>query len=62
MIDEKTKNREYPLPHPRNLMEEDVPRIRQAWILADKDIHRIKMNLFLEEPNGDNATGIWWPN
>lgn len=35
MIDERTPNLSLPLPHPENLLEEDVGRIRQALAMTD---------------------------
>jgi hypothetical protein len=41
MIDEKTINRNYELPHSLNRMVEDVERIRVALGMIDGDVHQI---------------------
>jgi hypothetical protein len=39
MIDEKTENKEYPLPHPENIASQDVERIATAIEMMDSDIN-----------------------
>jgi hypothetical protein len=39
MIDEKTINREYPLPHPENIASQDVGRISEAIEMVDADVN-----------------------
>ncbi|MCX8016694.1 MULTISPECIES: hypothetical protein [Tepidimonas] len=39
MIDERTQHYGLPLPHPENLLEEDVGRIRLAFEQVDGLIH-----------------------
>jgi hypothetical protein len=36
--DDRTSNRDYPLPHPDNLMPDDVERLRQSITGIDGDI------------------------
>ena len=36
--DDRTSNRDYPLPHPDNLMPDDVERLRQTIITIDADV------------------------
>ena len=36
MIDDRTPAQALPLPHPQNLLQEDVPRLRQALALLDE--------------------------
>jgi hypothetical protein len=36
MIEETTKELKLPLPHEWNLLQEDIPRIRQALVMLDK--------------------------
>jgi hypothetical protein len=62
MSDEKTVNLENPLPRQNNSSSDNLNRIRKVLELADKDIHNIRMDLLLEELNGNNSAGIWWPN
>jgi hypothetical protein len=62
MSDDKTVNLKNPLPRQNNSPSNNLIPIRKALELADKDIHNIRMDLLLEELNGDNSAGIWWPN
>ena len=39
MIDQKTANREYPVPHPDNMLEEDVTRIKDSFEKIDIDVN-----------------------
>ncbi len=39
MLDEKTINRNYPLPHPDNMLEEDVARIKDSFEQIDLDVN-----------------------
>jgi hypothetical protein len=39
MIDQKTINREYPVPHPDNMLEEDVSRIKDSFEKIDIDVN-----------------------
>jgi hypothetical protein len=39
MIDEKTTNKEYPLPHPENIASQDVGRIAEAIEMVDADVN-----------------------
>ena len=36
MIDDRTPAQALPLPHPQNLLQEDVPRLRLALALLDE--------------------------
>lgn len=38
MIDNKTENKKYPLPHPENIASQDVERIATAITMIDADI------------------------
>jgi hypothetical protein len=38
VIDNKTENKKYPLPHPQNIASQDVVRIRDAFMAIDSDI------------------------
>ncbi len=38
MIDEKTTNKNYPLPHPQNIASQDVGRIATSISMIDTDI------------------------
>ena len=40
MRDDRTPNRNYPLPHPDNYLEEDVDRLRNAISGIDEDVGR----------------------
>ncbi len=62
MSDDKTVNQKHPLQHPNNEPKSGLKYIKQILELVDKDIHNIRMDLLMEELNGDNSTGIWWPN
>ncbi len=62
MSDDKTVNLKYPLQRPSNLPKNNPKHIRETLELVDKDIYNIRMNLLMEELNGDNSAGIWWPN
>jgi hypothetical protein len=62
MSDDKTVNLIIPLPRQNNSSSNSLIRVREALELADKDIHNIRMDLLLEELNGNNSAGIWWPN
>ena len=46
---DRTPNRDYPLPHPDNLMPEDVERLRQTITAVDGDMQALI--------NGQNTTG-----
>ena len=71
MINEKTQTRDYPLPHPDNIMQDDVNRVRETFNKVDSDIHSLRLENILKgdagndghSPNGPNpsGTGIWWP-
>jgi hypothetical protein len=39
MIDQQTANRAYPLPHPDNMMDEDVSRIKDSFEKIDLDVN-----------------------
>lgn len=38
MVDDRTSNRNWPLPHPQNKLKDDVERIRQTFTSGDLDI------------------------
>jgi hypothetical protein len=42
MIDNRTENKNYPLPHPQNIASQDVVRIRDAFVAVDLDIFMIE--------------------
>lgn len=39
MIDQKTKNLNLPLPHEWNLLQEDVPRLKESLEILDKAVY-----------------------
>lgn len=54
MIDQRTTNLGLPLPHPDNWLDEDVPRLRNAFGLLD---HHLSMNAFIDGLNAGLAQG-----
>lgn len=44
MIDDKTINRNYSLPHQDNQLEDDVTRIKNAFESIDTDVHNLYNN------------------
>ena len=66
MLDERTKNRNYPLPAFDNLQEQDVPRLREALNAIDKDIVEIvslpsggTTGQVLAKVSGENGDAGW---
>lgn len=57
MIDEKTPNYQFPLPHPSNLLSEDVERLRETLIACDQLLQqlRVKIDARLEIKSMDNT-------
>jgi hypothetical protein len=45
MIDNRTENKEYPLPHPENIASEDVGRIATAIEMIDADMNACSNNI-----------------
>ncbi len=58
MIDQKTINREYPLPHPDNMLEEDVDRIKDSLEKIDVDINDLYGTTTLSVV--DAQSGTYW--
>ncbi len=58
MIDQKTINREYPVPHPDNMLEEDVSRIKDSFEKIDVDVN----DLFASttQLTGNAQSGSYW--
>jgi hypothetical protein len=58
MIDQKTINREYPVPHPDNMLEEDVTRIKDSFEKIDVDVN----DLFASttQLTGNAQSGSYW--
>ncbi len=58
MIDQKTINREYPVPHPDNMLEEDVTRIKDSFEKIDIDVNGLygTTTQFSE----DAQSGTYW--
>lgn len=54
MIDQRTTNLGLPLPHPDNWLDEDVPRIRDAFALLD---YHLSMTEFVNGLNAGLAGG-----
>lgn len=45
VIDEKTDQRRYPLPHPDNTLDQDVERLRAAFSAVDRDVQTLLLKL-----------------
>ncbi len=58
MIDLKTTNRNYPLPHPDNMLEEDVTRIKDSFESIDTDIDDLISTTSVIE--GNAQSGAYW--
>jgi hypothetical protein len=58
MIDQKTINREYPVPHPDNLLEEDVSRIKDSFEKIDIDVNDLYGTT--TQFGEDAQTGTYW--
>lgn len=52
MIDDKTLERLWPLPHPTNLLKDDVLRLRQAFTMGDADTAFLLNELLLKSNVG----------
>jgi hypothetical protein len=58
MIDQKTVNREYPVPHPDNMLEEDVNRIKDSFEKIDVDVNDLYASTSQQEQ--DAQSGAYW--
>lgn len=58
MIDLRTINRDYPVPHPNNMLEEDVDRIKDSFDKIDFDVNDLYgvTNQSIE----DAQSGTYW--
>jgi hypothetical protein len=64
MIDNKTVNKNYPLPHPLNIASQDVVRMRDAFIAIDADVERIdtictRMSNTFDREKFEKFLGLW---
>jgi len=58
MIDQRTTNRNYPVPHPDNMLDEDVTRIKDSFEKIDIDVNDLygTATQFSE----DAQSGTYW--
>ncbi len=58
MIDQKTVNREYPMPHPDNMLEDDVTRIKDSFDKIDIDVNDLYTSA--DQLNQNTQAGAYW--
>jgi hypothetical protein len=58
MPDERTINRNYPLPHPDNMLEEDVNRIKDSFEQIDLDVNDLLITT--AQSSEDLQAGSYW--
>jgi hypothetical protein len=58
MLDERTINQNYPLPHPDNMLEEDVTRIKDSFEQIDLDIDDLFRTT--TQSSEDLQSGSYW--
>ncbi len=58
MIDQKTANRDYSIPHPDNLLEEDVTRIKDSFEKIDIDVDDLYTSA--TQLGTDAQSGAYW--